>query len=1523
MASLTTQSTALERVMRQTLAMKQAGDIGALIETIWHVLKDMNFDFMSCALLLMDEEQNGIRSYNIWEEQYLEASGNTPTGGQNLGQNLYLFAGQTSLSNAPSRYKTAVSSWRNSIIEHHVLSDEEIEDLVKSNQQRYGETYSLKDYPIRFYIHVPFSLGVFTLRTSNSTPDQFTSDQIDFLKRLVDLLSIGYARYRDFLDLERDRAIERVRAEVFRMEKSEDITRIVEVIWDELANLGYDLYRCGIAIYDEGRNFYGGYYAWHRNDERFKDLPPQHPFKLTDRLLISSLEQPLDEGSDIRQDLINAWKQNKSYQFILETEEEKERITQWFYRALNTKWPVVDVSDQFYLYTPYQHGMFGITTKNLNPEQFSDEDKALFRRFGNAFGEGYTRFLELRDREIQQAVDRVQSQVSAMRRSVDILNIVTLFSQELRGLDKDFTSCSVSIADLEAKRVRLFGLTPTESRSFTEPIAVRANIVEDHAILDRLTEMDGPIHVQNVVEGFDVSYTTESLDDSTITTDSDLSPSIIHRTKSDMQEALTGYRRRWGSNYPEHSVPKSVIRVPFTECHIVVVSLEPNKFTQQDVDLVVAFSDAIILGVSRFLDFQRIEQRNREREIEQAVERVQNRVATMRSSSDIVDFLVHLGQQFRDVGIPCDTCSISVIDEEMGLVRLYAVGLSEFFSQMAHDKAKVESRSITDKLAEIRHPVSIPNIEPGIDFIYTTENLEGSPVVEERNLPPRIVNRTEDDVQKILPLFRKRWSENYTAEMIVRQIMRVPFSHGSIALFSSDTVYVQKDVEVAAAFADAISLGFTRFLDFQSLERRNRELELERSLERVQNAVQAMEKSADLVKVIPLLTEELENVGMDYNLMCSVSIVDEDEDCVRVFCGSPSISYDLDQGFVLVDDHPFPDGWNHPVVKFESDIVKRLENEKGPLSIVGIRAQKDWLGYISQPLDSYHGRFQELKKTAIVARTEAELQAVMDTLNTIWQVSFNDRVAHRSGLRVPFSAGTIAIWDNRPDHFTEQDARILERFVEAFSYGYIRYENFRELEQQNRELEIERGLERIQNAVQSMNKSADIVRVIPLLSQALGNLGLEFDYCSASIVDHDAQRVGVFVTISLERLRLLSDKWHIPLSTKKPARAEHLKKLLGTVITDERQIVNFNPEALERVENETEPIWIVDIPDAENLTVNHLSAPLDSYHGKLQQIEQTRIITRTKKEAQKLSQQLKSIWGYGDQVEPRSSLRTPFFAGTIALTSHVPDQFTEQDARILERFSEAFSHGYTRYQDFRRLEEQNRALIRANQVKSEFLANMSHEIRTPMNAVINFSALILEGVYGEISDDMRDAVQEIDQNGEALLNLINDILDISKIEAGAMKLQLGDCIPEECIDNAITALSHSASEKGLSLTTNIHGDLPILHADDRRLTQHVLINLIKNAVKFTPEGDIEVGAKTENNTVLFWVSDTGIGIPKSEHERIFETFSQVDGSITREAEGTGLGLAIAKKFIELHNGKIWVESEVDSGSTFYFTIPIA
>jgi signal transduction histidine kinase len=237
------------------------------------------------------------------------------------------------------------------------------------------------------------------------------------------------------------------------------------------------------------------------------------------------------------------------------------------------------------------------------------------------------------------------------------------------------------------------------------------------------------------------------------------------------------------------------------------------------------------------------------------------------------------------------------------------------------------------------------------------------------------------------------------------------------------------------------------------------------------------------------------------------------------------------------------------------------------------------------------------------------------------------------------------------------------------------------------------------------------------------------------------------------------------------------------------------------------------------------------------------------------------------------------------------------------------------------LEKARKAAEAANRAKSDFLANMSHELRTPLNSVIGFAEMILDEIYGEVPSEIREVVGEIQKSGEHLLGLINDVLDISKIEAGRIELKLSENAPEVPIEVAIGRTASLAKAKGLELIAEIHDELPHCTFDLQRITQ-VLFNLAGNAIKFTHEGEVRIGAKTDGEDLLFWVSDTGIGIPKSELENIFNEFQQADSSVTREAQGTGLGLAIAKRFVEMHGGTIWVESEVRVGSTFWFTLPL-
>jgi PAS domain S-box-containing protein len=239
----------------------------------------------------------------------------------------------------------------------------------------------------------------------------------------------------------------------------------------------------------------------------------------------------------------------------------------------------------------------------------------------------------------------------------------------------------------------------------------------------------------------------------------------------------------------------------------------------------------------------------------------------------------------------------------------------------------------------------------------------------------------------------------------------------------------------------------------------------------------------------------------------------------------------------------------------------------------------------------------------------------------------------------------------------------------------------------------------------------------------------------------------------------------------------------------------------------------------------------------------------------------------------------------------------------------------------RELEDKSAQLEAASRHKSEFLANMSHELRTPLNAIIGFSEVLVERMFGDINDKQLEYLQDILESGRHLLSLINDILDLAKIEAGRMELEPADFDLPSAIDNALILVRERASRRGITLSSSIDERLGTIRGDERKVKQ-VLLNLLSNALKFTSEGGrIDLGARLHEEVAEVSVADTGIGIAPADQEAVFEEFRQV-GTSDNKAEGTGLGLALSRKFVTLHGGKIWVQSEVGRGSTFTFTLPV-
>jgi signal transduction histidine kinase len=259
--------------------------------------------------------------------------------------------------------------------------------------------------------------------------------------------------------------------------------------------------------------------------------------------------------------------------------------------------------------------------------------------------------------------------------------------------------------------------------------------------------------------------------------------------------------------------------------------------------------------------------------------------------------------------------------------------------------------------------------------------------------------------------------------------------------------------------------------------------------------------------------------------------------------------------------------------------------------------------------------------------------------------------------------------------------------------------------------------------------------------------------------------------------------------------------------------------------------------------------------------------------------------------------------------------------RIRQRTLELEDRGAELERSLAELANKSRELEAASRHKSDFLANVSHELRTPMNAILGFNELILDSVYGEIPKAMHRPLIDIQQSGKHLLRLINDVLDLSKIEAGRMPLVLGEYSAGDTVAAVRASLGSLAFERDLEFVTMVPDDLPVAYGDGKRITQ-CLMNLVGNALKFTRRGRVEIAVELIGATLRFRVSDTGIGISKEQIARLFVEFQQADATITREFGGTGLGLSNTKKFVEMHGGRVWVESEVGRGSTFFFSIPL-
>ena len=464
-------------------------------------------------------------------------------------------------------------------------------------------------------------------------------------------------------------------------------------------------------------------------------------------------------------------------------------------------------------------------------------------------------------------------------------------------------------------------------------------------------------------------------------------------------------------------------------------------------------------------------------------------------------------------------------------------------------------------------------------------------------------------------------------------------------------------------------------------------------------------------------------------------------------------------------------------------------------------------------------------------------------------------------LREDVALGLISITRRDPGPFAADEIALLETFAAQAVIAIENVRLFKELEARNRELT---------EAVEQQTATAGILNVI---SRSPTNIQPVFDAILESAVRLCETAFGAIFRFDGERLHLVGHHG-IP-----PEGVEAYRQAYPMAPKPEMHIG--------RAIRERRVVYVPDI----------LAEPQITYTGSAQE-----------------------AIGY------RSLLYVPMLrdgqpVGVVGVGGREPGGLSSKHVTLVRTFADQAVIAIENVRLFNELESANRELEAASRHKSEFLANMSHELRTPMNAILGFSEVLSEHMFGELNAKQEEYLKDIHGAGQHLLALINDILDLSKVEAGRMELELTDFDLPTALEHAVMLVRERAGRRGIALDTMLDGGLGQVRADERKVRQ-VALNLLSNAIKFTPEGGrIGVTAVPREACVEVSVSDTGIGIAPEDQEKVFEEFRQV-GTADKKAEGTGLGLALSRKFVELHGGRIWVTSEIGRGSTFTFTLPV-
>jgi len=548
----------------------------------------------------------------------------------------------------------------------------------------------------------------------------------------------------------------------------------------------------------------------------------------------------------------------------------------------------------------------------------------------------------------------------------------------------------------------------------------------------------------------------------------------------------------------------------------------------------------------------------------------------------------------------------------------------------------------------------------------------------------------------------------------------------------------------------------------------------------------------------------------------------------------------------------------------ERGVIFRLDGEVYRLAVYYGAHSPEWIEFVKRnPLPP--GRGSLVGRTAIERRTVHIPDVLADPEH---QRAEGQRLAgYRAMLGVPMlregsAIGVFGLWRHEPKPFTEKQIELVTTFADQ---ALIAIENVRLLQE-------------LQARTRDLGRSVEELKALGDVSRAVSST-LDLETVLNTIVARAVELSGANGGLIYEYDEA-TQEFHLRGSHR---MEEELVDLLRAAP------IRLGEGATGKAAALRAPVQVADVLDEREYDVTRVRAIFERL-------------------------------GY------RSVLAVPLvfeqrIMGALTVWRQEAGSFSPEVVNLLQTFATQSVLAIQNARLFREIEDKSQQLDAASRHKSEFLANMSHELRTPLNAIIGFSEVLLERMFGEVNEKQTEYLQDILSSGQHLLSLINDILDLSKIEAGRLELELTKFYLPVALENALMLVRERATRHGIALDLAVDDCLGDFVGDERKVRQ-ILLNLLSNAVKFTPEGGrISVKAVPADGSVEISVSDTGIGIAPEDQDAIFEEFRQAGSDEIRKREGTGLGLTLAKRFVELHGGRIWVESQVGKGSTFTFTLP--